>query len=210
MIDEQIDARLGNHRGQLLEQLDGRKAHRPRAVAPGAAEAEQERAIRFPLEGLLGNRGAQHIATEMFEPRAVARRHGDGGVQIEPLKVRMECTARGSGGCRREGRPRASPARRRARPWQPAPARRRPGSRRMPDSRRVAHRHGPPRRSDVPGRCHGSSATASKGMRIEETGLMVCRYGNGYVTYLVWRRQSGSSSVWMRKVVPRMRSGSIL
>src|SRR5262249_9368563 len=92
MVDEQIDARLRYHGGQLFEQLERREADRPCAVAPRTSQAEQDRAIGLPFEGLLGDRWAQHIAAEMLEPRAVTGRHRDGGVQIEAAEVCMQCT----------------------------------------------------------------------------------------------------------------------
>jgi hypothetical protein len=94
VIDEEVDARLRDHRGQLLQKLAWLKADRACAVAPGAAQPQQYLPIRRQLECVLRNGRAQDITAQVFEPLAVPGRHGHGGMQVEAFEVSVERTGR--------------------------------------------------------------------------------------------------------------------
>ncbi|MBI4538668.1 MAG: hypothetical protein HY704_04050, partial [Gemmatimonadetes bacterium] len=83
MVEEGVHAGPGHEGGELLDQLVRLEQDRPRAVVPHAAQGKKDLSVGSDLERILRHRRAQHVAREVLEAAAVARGHGDVGVQVK-------------------------------------------------------------------------------------------------------------------------------
>ena len=60
-----------------------------RAVRPGGLEREQNAAVAQEPKPVLTDGRTQQIAAELPEPRAVPGGHGDIGMEVEAIEMRM-------------------------------------------------------------------------------------------------------------------------
>ena len=81
VIGEQVLARMGDERGEALEEDERLEDDVGCAVAPGVAELEQHAAALVQGEALVGESGTTYVSREMLEPLAVVSRHAHSCVQ---------------------------------------------------------------------------------------------------------------------------------
>ena len=72
MVEQQVDARSWDQGGQTREQIEGLEHDGARAVAPGAADVQEDSAVGQALERILSDGWAQDVAAEMLEATTVA------------------------------------------------------------------------------------------------------------------------------------------
>jgi len=87
MVEDQVDPRPRGERRELLEQRERFEDEMARAVCPGGLEREHDATVGQPPESILSDRGTKPIAAELFQTRAIRRRHGHVGVEIEARQM---------------------------------------------------------------------------------------------------------------------------
>jgi len=101
VIHEQVHRRAGNEGGQLLHEFDGLEEEVRRAIAPHGLELDEDAPVGAEAEAVLGERGAQEIATELLEAGAIVEGDPDVGVEVEAVELSL---ARAAGGEEPEAR----------------------------------------------------------------------------------------------------------
>jgi hypothetical protein len=118
----------GDEGRELLHELDRLEEEMGSAITPHGLEFDEDASVGTELDAVLGERGAEEVAAELFEAGAIIRGHPDVGVEVEAVELGLAGTARGGmaqvrlvaeavdAGASARG-PRAT------RPWTEAPAR---------------------------------------------------------------------------------------
>ncbi len=68
---------------------EGREAEGTCAVGPRPLQVQQDASVAGELEAILGDGRPQQVAAELFESRALFRRHAQVGVEIDAFEVRL-------------------------------------------------------------------------------------------------------------------------
>jgi len=115
-------------RAALFDELDRLEEEMGGALAPYGVELGEEASVGPKLDAVLGERGAEEVAAELFGAGAIVRWHPDVGVEVAAVEGGRGGTAKGgraqirlaaeaAGGGAGAGGPGAT------RPWTEAPAR---------------------------------------------------------------------------------------
>jgi hypothetical protein len=89
------------HRGprddgrELLQEFDGLEEEVRRAIAPHRLELDEDASIGAEAEAVLGERGAEEIATELLEAGAIVWWDPDVGVEVEAVELGLTRAAGG-------------------------------------------------------------------------------------------------------------------
>jgi hypothetical protein len=83
-------ARGGQDRGQAGQELQRRHSQCSPAATIGALQAIHDRAVVSQGEALQTQRGPQEVTNEALQRSAIAGRHDDPGVDVDPLGDRAE------------------------------------------------------------------------------------------------------------------------
>jgi len=95
LIQNEVDGAPGCDRGELFQQLDGVEEEMGGAVAPGALECDEHSPVGAELDAVLGERGVEERAAELFEAGAVVGGDRDLGVEVEASELGLAGTAWG-------------------------------------------------------------------------------------------------------------------
>ena len=85
-VEHDIDA---GARGEGSELFEGLEEEVTCAVGPLSLQLQQDASVAGELEAILGDGRPQQVASELFESRALFRRHAQVGVEIEAFEVRL-------------------------------------------------------------------------------------------------------------------------
>src|SRR5258705_10287246 len=89
------------HRGprddgrELLQEFDGLEEQVRRSIAPHRLELDEDASIGAEAEAVLGERGAEEIATELLEAGAILLGDPNRGVGIEAIELGLAPAAGG-------------------------------------------------------------------------------------------------------------------
>jgi len=89
MVEDQVDRRPRRETRQLPEELHSLEEPVRRAVAPGLLPLHPYAAVAQQAQTIVGQRGAEEIATELLPARPVVGAHPDVGGEVEAFHVRV-------------------------------------------------------------------------------------------------------------------------
>ena len=84
---EPVDREPGSDRRELLHELDGFKHQMGRPIAPHQLEFDEDASVSPEAHAVLGERGAEEIAAELFAAGAIIGGHPDVGVEVEAIEL---------------------------------------------------------------------------------------------------------------------------
>lgn len=83
VVPDEMESRRRHERCELFQDLERFKGHMGRSVAPRVLETVQQAAVGQQRETLGGHRRASAVAGEPLQALAIAREHGDVGVDAD-------------------------------------------------------------------------------------------------------------------------------
>jgi hypothetical protein len=95
VIHKQVHRGARDEGRELFQELDGLEEEVRGAIAPDHLELDQDASIGAEAETILGERGAEERAAELFDARAIGGGDPDVGVEIEAVELGL---ARAAGG----------------------------------------------------------------------------------------------------------------
>jgi len=78
VIAHQGDRRARRDRGERLQQFDGLEKEMRGAIAPDRLQRDEDAPVGPELDAVLGERGAEEVAAELFEASAIGGGDPDG------------------------------------------------------------------------------------------------------------------------------------
>src|SRR5215831_18041036 len=87
VIQKQVDGWPGNDGRELLQEFDRLEEEVRRAIAPHRLELDEDASIGAEAEAVLGERGAEEIATEWLEAGAIVWWDPDVGAEVEAVEL---------------------------------------------------------------------------------------------------------------------------
>jgi len=88
VVDQQVHGWAGDDGRGLLHELDRLEEPLRGAIAPHRLEFDEDAAVGPEAHAVLGERGAEEIATELFEAGAIVGGDPDVGVEVEAIAHR--------------------------------------------------------------------------------------------------------------------------
>ena len=95
VVEEQIHGRARDDGRELLQELDRVKQQMGRSIAPDRLEFDEDASVGSEAHAVLGKRGAEEIAAELFEAGAIVGGDPDVGVEVEALELGLAGPAGG-------------------------------------------------------------------------------------------------------------------
>ncbi len=95
MVEQQVHGWAGDDGRELLHELDRLEEQLRGAIAPHRLEFDEDAAVGAEADAVLGERGAEEIATELFEAGAIVGGDPDVGVEVEALELGLAGAAGG-------------------------------------------------------------------------------------------------------------------
>jgi len=95
VIQEQVDRGPGNEGRQLLQEFDGLEEEMRRAIAPDRLEFDENAPVGAEADALLGEWGAEQIATELLQASSIVGGDPDVGVEVEAVELGLTRAAGG-------------------------------------------------------------------------------------------------------------------
>jgi hypothetical protein len=95
VIQNQVDRGAGDDGRELCHELARLEEEMGGAIAPHRLEFDEDASVGTELDAVLGERGAEEVAAELFEAGAIVRGHPDVGVEVEAVELGLAGTARG-------------------------------------------------------------------------------------------------------------------
>jgi len=83
VVDQQVHGGAGDDGRELLHELDRLKEQLRGAITPHRLELDEDAAVGAEADAVLGERGAEEIATKLFEAGAIVAGDPDVGVEVE-------------------------------------------------------------------------------------------------------------------------------
>jgi hypothetical protein len=117
VIYRQVESGPGRNRRELLHELDGFKHQMGHPIAPHRLEYDKDAAVGTETDAVLGERGAEQIATELFEARSIVGGDPDVGVEVEAIELGVAGAAGGHVTSPRRRPPAPARGPRATRPW---------------------------------------------------------------------------------------------
>jgi hypothetical protein len=85
VVDQQVHRGAGDDGRELLHELDRLEEQLRGAIAPHRLEREEDAAVGAEADAVLGERGSEEIATELFEAGAIVGGDPDVGATTTTL-----------------------------------------------------------------------------------------------------------------------------
>jgi hypothetical protein len=95
VIQKQVHCGARDDGRELLQEFDGLEEEVRRSIAPHRLELDEDASIGAEAEAVLGERGAEEIATELLEAGAIVWGDPDVGVEIEAIELGLTRAAGG-------------------------------------------------------------------------------------------------------------------
>ena len=95
VIQEQVHRGPGNEGRQLLQEFDGLEEEVRRAIAPDRLEFDENAPVGAEADALLGEWGAEQIATELLQASSIVGGDPDVGVEVEAVELGLTRPAGG-------------------------------------------------------------------------------------------------------------------
>jgi hypothetical protein len=89
VVEHEIDAGARHKGSELFEEIEGLEEEVTCAVGPLPLQFQQDASVAGELEAILGDGRPQQVAAELFESRALCRRHAQVRVEIDAFEVRL-------------------------------------------------------------------------------------------------------------------------
>jgi hypothetical protein len=87
VIQEHVHRGPGNEGRQLLQAFDGLEEEVRRAITPDRLEFDENAPVGAEADAILGERGAEQIATELLQASAIVGGDPDVGVEVEAVEL---------------------------------------------------------------------------------------------------------------------------